>query len=249
MSFAGDLADYPLPELLFFLSSKNRSGWLTLCYDTSEITFTLLHGRPIAAQSSDTDQRLGARLVADGAVTRARIQLALAHQRLRDPQPALGELLVDLGYLDSETVQRVMHEQICALLFQLLIRPTGQFSYVRGLPDLRGIDLDLTMEREVLAAIGRADEWFTEHIPRARLCVEPDVTPDMLVGAIEVDWPLFEALLDGAASVDDLLAASGWGRSEVVAGVSRLQAQGVLRIDTTTSNSVDDPTGGVALAG
>jgi hypothetical protein len=186
--------------------------------------------------------------VAEGAVTRAQLLLALARQRLCDPQPALGELLVELGHLERETVQRVMHEQICALLFQLLIRPTGHFSYVRGLPDVRGVALDLTMEREVLAAIGRADEWFTEQIPHARLRMEPDISPDMLVGAIEVDWPLFEALLDGAESVNQLVTASGWSHAEVTAGVSRLQAQGILRLDATTALLVDGLADGVTLA-
>ena len=249
MAFSGDLADYPLSDLLFFLSGKRHSGWLTLCGgdDGGEVTLTLLRGQPVAACSSAADQRLGTRLVADGRITYTQLQVALAHQTLCDPEPALGALLVDLGILASDPVRQAVYAQLRALLTHLLMRPTGSFSFTRGLPDVRGVELDLNLEREVLAAIGRADELFAAQLPIARLGLARNVTPDRLLGAVGDDWPLFEALLDGATSVDELVAGSGWPRADVSAGVTRLHTQGVVRLEPGPATPLQEDAGPDAL--
>src|SRR4051794_22944863 len=160
MAFAGDLIDFPLPDLLFYLSSKRYSGWLTLRHDTSELTLTLQAGQPVEARSNSADQRLGARLVADGLLTRAQLEVALAHQALRTPTPSLGALVVELGLLADDAVRQAVSAQLHALLGQLLESPTGTFRFVRGLPEVHGLELAFNLEHEVLAAIGRVDEAF-----------------------------------------------------------------------------------------
>jgi hypothetical protein len=231
MAFSGDLIDYPLPDLLFYLSSKRQSGLLVLRHERFELTLTLHHGQPVEARSNVADHRLGARLVADGLLTRAQLGRALTQQALRDPTPALGALVVKLGLLAANDVRHAVYAQLHALLGQMLLTPTGTFRFTRGLPDVRGLDLDLNLEREVLAAIGRADEQFAAQLPTARLLLVADASPERLVGAVGEDWPLFEALLDGATSVDAAVAGTGWTPDEVTAGVARLHAQGVVRID------------------
>jgi Domain of unknown function (DUF4388) len=241
MAFSGDLIDFPVPDLLFYLSSKRQSGWLTLCHDGVELTLTLQDGQPVEARSTIADHRLGARLVADGLLTRAQLGRALAHQTLREPTPSLGALLVKLDILAADAVRQAIYAQLHALLEQLLLRPTGTFRFTRGLPEVRGLDLDLNLEREVLAAIGRADEQFAAQLPTARLSLMHDATPERLVGAVGEDWPLFEALLDGATSVAAAVAGSGWSTAEVTAGLARLHAQGVVRVEPPAAPSSSDP--------
>jgi hypothetical protein len=240
MAFSGDLTDFPLPELMFFLSGKRHSGWLSLRRGPTEITFTLVRGQPVAARSSAADQRLGARLVADGLITRTQLELALARQLLRDPTPALGALLVELECLPSDVVRQAVHAQLRALLMQVLGDASGSFCFTRGLPDVLGVDLDLNLEREVLAAIGRVDEQFAAQLPTARLRLVSEITPERLVGAVGEDWPLFEALLDGATSLAELIAGSGWPAQEVTGGVARLHAQGVVRVEPRSAELSGD---------
>jgi hypothetical protein len=237
MAFSGDLSDFPFPDLLFYLSSKRYSGWLTLRHAANELTLTLVGGQAVAARSSVAEHRLGARLVADGLLTRGRLEVALAHQTVRDPAPALGALLVELGIVTPDAVRLAVYAQLHDLLDQLLLQPTGAFRWTRGLPDVHGLDLDLNLEREVLAAIGRADEQFAAQLPTARLTVVESATPERLVGAVGEDWPLFEALLDGATSFDAAVAASGWSPDAVQAGLARLHGHGVLRIGARASDA------------
>lgn len=240
MAFSGDLADYPLAELLFFLGSKCRSGWLTLRNGTLEVRLTLLRGRPVAAESSDADQRLGHRLVSDGVITPTQLQFALAHQILREPRPALGELLVELGYATTDAIQRALHTQFRICLFRLMIRPGGTFNFARGLPDGRGVDVDLALERETLAAIGRADEWHSAYLPRARLRLDAEVTPEMLEGVVELDWPIIDAMLDGARSVTEIATLANCDLDDALAGAARLQARGVLHVELPRDALPDD---------
>jgi hypothetical protein len=242
MAVSGDLVDFPLPDLLFYVSSKRASGWLVLRHDQTELTLTLHGGQPVEARSNVAEQRLGARLVADGLLTRAQLGRALAHQALRDPTPAFGALLVELGIVTPDTVRQAVSAQLHGLLGEMLLTPTGTFHFTRGVPEVRGLDLDLNLEREVLAAIGRADEQFAAQLPTAQLALVENATPERLVGAVGEDWPLFEALLDGATSVDEAVARSGWSADAVTAGLARLHAQGVLRIDARTSDAPTTPT-------
>jgi hypothetical protein len=232
VALSGDLSDYPLAELLFFLSSRGRSGWLTLRNDDLEVTFTLRHGRLIAGESQDTRQRLGQLLMSSGLLTTNQLQHALTMQHQLRPKPTFGEVLVELGYADHGEIRRTLKSQISELLFQILIRPGGTFAFTRGLPDRRGITVDVVVEHEVLQAIRRADEWFHGQIQSSPVRIAPQVTPDMIEEHVATDWPILEALLDDATLLDEIVAASGWTREAVIESLMRLQAAGVISIDS-----------------
>jgi hypothetical protein len=150
MVLTGHMIDFPLAELLFFLSSKQRSGWLDLRHSSMTITFTLRRGRLVAARSDRANERLGTRLVSEGLLTPTRLGHALAQQRVVGQHTPLGAVLVDLGYVDSDTIQRILREQIADCLLQVLIAPDGTFEFHLGAPEAEGVDLDVAIEREVL---------------------------------------------------------------------------------------------------
>jgi hypothetical protein len=81
MTLVGLLSDYPLPELLFDLGARGRSGWLTLCSDTHEVDIALLHGRIVTAASTDTRYRLGQRFLASGQIAQEQLDAILSMQR------------------------------------------------------------------------------------------------------------------------------------------------------------------------
>lgn len=231
MVIEGHLSDFPLGELLFFLSSKNRSGWLTLWNEQITIDFQLRNGRVIAARSSEIDGRLGQRLIALGALTPAQLERALAEQARRDDRPPLGQLLCELDVVPEPVVRRALQQQLAECIFRFLIMPGGRFTFERGLPDVRGVQVDLSTEREVLAAIQRADEWTMAHVMRAPLRLAPDLTSDAFEPIIATDWPIVDALMDGAASLDDVIRRSGLTREVAAEGLLRLVAHGIVYPD------------------
>jgi hypothetical protein len=229
MVLAGHISDFPLSELLFFLSSKRRSGQLILKHPSMTITFTVKSGRLIAATSDVDHQRLGERLVTHGLLTPERLYDALALQSQEEFAP-LGTVLVRHGYVDQETIQRVLRAQIADCLFQFLISPSGTFSFQSDIMRMSGINIEVNVEREVLEAISRADEWIAGHLDHATLRLNPHLAPDMLEPIIAEDWDLFEAMLDDMGTVDDIVERTGWPRERTVGGVLRMHAHGIVSV-------------------
>src|SRR5688572_33122900 len=125
MVLAGHVHDYPLAELLFFLSSKQRTGHLTLKRSEMKIVLMLNRGRLIAAQMIPGDRRLGERLLEDGTITHGELSVALQFQQEHAPEAQLGSILVDLNLADWETVLCALRAQIADCLVMLLIAPGG----------------------------------------------------------------------------------------------------------------------------
>ncbi|HEX5166571.1 MAG TPA: DUF4388 domain-containing protein, partial [Thermomicrobiales bacterium] len=163
MALAGDIEDYPLAELLFFLSSKQRTGELVLEQAEITIVFALRHGRLIAAQMIPTDQRLGERLVSGGVITPSMLSDALQRQE-QTPERQLGAILVERGDAPRETVIDAIRGQITDCLVAFLIAPGGTFLFQEKPLDTDMIDVDVIVEREVLDALRRADEYVTRQI-------------------------------------------------------------------------------------
>lgn len=232
MAFSGDLVDYPLAELLFFFSAHRRSGWLTIQSDVAEIRFTLVQGKLIAAHSDGAPNRLGQRLLTEGCINPIQLETALAEQHRQQPAEALGSILVRLGFARTEEVQHALRAQAVDLFFQILIRPPCLFFFDRGLPDVHTIEIDITLERDVLEAIRRADEWSARQLWKSTVRLNPETSADMLVGVILDDWPTVEAIMDGATNLEEIVVATGWTPQSTHESLGRLQSLEVIFVDS-----------------
>lgn len=231
MALAGHVRDFPLAELLFFLSSKQRTGQLVLKRPAMTIIFTLRLGRLIAAQMLPADQRLGERLVADGALDPDLLEEALQFQREDAPDQPLGALLVELGDIDQEVVLRALRGQITDCLVAFLIAPGGTFTFQEKAIDPSRVEVDVIVEREVLEAIRRADEHIARQIDTGPLRLNPDINAEVLQPFIFDNWDLIDAMLGGAQTVDEIVATTEWERERVVNTLFQLQASGAIDLE------------------
>jgi hypothetical protein len=245
MVLAGHVQDYPLAELLFFLSSKQRTGQLILKRPDFRIIFTLRRGRLIAAQMIPADQRLGDRLIADGDITAAVLRDALQDQQRGSDRP-LGTILVDRGDVQPQTVINALRAQITDCLVSFLIAPGGTFMFHEKQIDTDRIEVDVIIEREVLEAIRRADEYVARQIDTGPLRLKPNVDADALQPFVLENWDLIDALIGGAQTVDAIIAETSWDRERVVNTLFQLQANGAIDLEftlgTPISAIVPDPT-------
>jgi hypothetical protein len=224
----GHIDDYPLAELLFFLSSKQRTGILVLERPGVVITFTLRSGRLIAAQMHPPDHRLGDRLLAEGTVSADSLRDVLEYQRRYAPDLPLGALLVDQRCVEREVVLGALRRQISDCLVAFLIAPGGTFAFTQAEIDTSGLDVDVVVEREVLEAIRRADEHIARQIDTGPLRLSPHVDASMLQPFILDNWELIDAMIGGAQTVDEIVAETKWDRARVVTSLSHLQAHGAI---------------------
>jgi hypothetical protein len=229
MTLVGLVADYPLPELLFDLAARGRSGWLTLCSDTHDVEIVLLGGGVVAASSTNSRYRLGQRFLSQGHITNEQLDalLALQHQ---DRQKSTGELLVAAGYASKTAVQQALEEQLEELLASILTDDRAYFSFRRGNVRATNVRVDISLQHALFAAISHADEWLSQQLGSARIEIADIVTADMLESAVQGSWSVIEALLDGATTLQEIVDLAGIAREEARAGLTLLHGSGVVHV-------------------
>ncbi|MFW6074605.1 MAG: DUF4388 domain-containing protein, partial [Chloroflexota bacterium] len=165
MAITADILDYPLSEMLFFLSSRNASGHLTVSSADIEVSLTINQGEIVASESNDRRQRLGQRLVAAGAISDEELVTVIDHLTSHPGATTIGRAVVELGYLSAEDVQAALQAQWTEQLFQILIRgQEGRFTFEPGPTSLQGITADIGAQGLVFEAMRRADEWLDEQL-------------------------------------------------------------------------------------
>lgn len=235
MAIQGDLFDFPLTDMLWFLGSRNKSGWLTLVNQSSHMVFTFRRGKLTGARSTDANQRLGHRLVAEGSIQTWQLDKALEMQTQHDSAPALGTILVELGFISHDKLQRAITRQFGDLIFQLLIQPVGQFRFDPGIPDMRGEEIDVSVESEIFDAIRRADEWTAERINDTPFRLNPSISAETVALVEREDREILRMLVRGPQTLDELTLRSELDRGQTVASLNRLQAVGMIYLDADLS--------------
>jgi hypothetical protein len=229
MTLVGLVSDYPLPELLFDLAARGRSGWLTLCTETHDIEIVLHHGGVVAASSTDSTCRLGQRFLARGLVTNEQLDAILSLQDAHN-RKSTGELLVAAGYVAESDVQNALTEHVGDVLSSVLTQRSGCFSFQRGVVTANRVPVDISLEHAVFTAISQADEWLSQRLDSTRLDIANIVTPDMLEPAVLGHWPVIEALLDGATTLQEIVDLTGIEQEDARSGITVLHANGVVHV-------------------
>lgn len=241
MAIQGDLFDFPLTDILWFLGSRNKSGWLTLVNQSSHMVFTFRRGKLVGARSTDASQRLGRRLVTDEYIEQWQLHKALEYQQSTPDAPALGTILVDLGFLTHEQLQQAITRQFGDLIFRLMIQPTGHFRFDPGIPDLRGEQIDVSVESEVFEAIRRADEWTAERIHDTPFRLNPAISAETVALVESEDREILRMLVRGPRRLDELAVQANRPKERVAAALTRLQASGIVYLDAELSTSSAQP--------
>ena len=131
MSLEGRLEDLGLSDIFQIISLSKRSGVLTLIRKegTGRLVFT--QGQVIYA-TSDTRSRLGYTLVKKGIVTNDDLEYALRVQKGRGSMKPIGTLLLEMGAISQETLEREIREHIIFIVKDLLSWNTGSFHFELG---------------------------------------------------------------------------------------------------------------------
>lgn len=231
MAIQGDLFDFSLTDLLWFLDNRQKSGWLTLEHASARMVFTFRSGKLVAARSDDASQRLGQQLVALDLLDEAELEAALDVQRETNPTPALGTLVVNLGLVTPEQLQSALTAQFGQLVFRLIVQPTGTFRFDPGVPDKHGEPVNVSVEREIFDAVRRADEWCAAHIRSSMLRLNPAISAETSRLSSVSERVIMRVLMRGPRSYHDLISATGKQPEAVLEIVTRLQANGVIFIE------------------
>ncbi|MBI3995377.1 MAG: DUF4388 domain-containing protein [Nitrospirae bacterium] len=149
MSLEGRLEDLGLSDIFQIISLSKRSGVLTLIRKegTGRLVFNL--GQVIYA-TSDTRSRLGYTLVKKGTITNDDLEYALRIQKGRGSMKPIGTLLMEMGAVDRETLEREIRGHVILIVKDLLSWNTGSFHF----------ELGPAMEEDVVLRTGLNTEFL-----------------------------------------------------------------------------------------
>lgn len=211
MGFYGALEDLPLQDILYVLSSRGKSGRLTLNTKTNEFILLLDKGRVAAVTTNDDNLRIGRLLVDQGYVSEEQMEQALALQEVVGQGTRIGDLLVGLGFVDRREIGQAVAAQFEASLFRVLLHPSGTFAFepeetIRVDPLMDEIPIELM----ILNAVRMADEWQATHAANEFVTLQDIWFEPSKYGHLgDREKRVLIAILNGARTSRDLAKSTG----------------------------------------
>ena len=250
----GDLATTPLDAVLRDLAGTAATGCLHLHLRADiaaelggdgedEAVIYLRDGCVYAALLPGWTDRLGTRLVSLGLLAPDGLAEALQAQESELIDWQLGELLVNLGYVEESVVVAAGLEELHEAIAELSRCTVGRWRFRRNERCRRGLVRPQTVE-DLLAEVARRNRVWADLLP---VVGGLDAIPALSAGAapdsLSLD-PLTWALLckvDGVRSVRDLAAEGGLSHLEAARTIASLVERGVLDvIDVVSVDESDD---------
>jgi tetratricopeptide (TPR) repeat protein len=230
MAIKGSLKEASLTDVIQLLFMGRRTGCLSVADRQRHGSVYFEEGWIIYAAIVNRRDRLGDMLLADGLVTRAQLDQALALQE-NAPGRRIGDLLVHLGILAPDALRRFLRLQVEEAVYSLFGWNTGTFSFEPGVRPEVDDPLDrISPESLLLEGARRVDEWslIEKKIPSF------DLIYAVLPGQVEHHKTEFtEAqrrilpLLDGARDVRQIIDASGLSEFEAAQALYGLVTAGL----------------------
>src|SRR5438874_4243461 len=137
MSLSGNLQDVSVADAMQFIHLGGRTGTLTLLRGDVKAEIGFHQGRIVNASSPGTKQ-LGEHLREAGAIEPPPLDEAIRKQEEEHPRRSLGQILVAMKVVDSDTIYRTVEQQIERTVYDLVTWNQGTFHF--ALDDLKPID-------------------------------------------------------------------------------------------------------------
>jgi Lar family restriction alleviation protein len=156
VSLMGNFKSFEFPMVLQFMVSTNRTGVLHLRQGQEVRALYFRDGKIIAA-SGNEGLRLGQIGCAKGLISQIQLQEALV--KVKKTGRRMGEVLLDLDYINEDELKELIRHQIQETVIELSLWGEGDFEFRDRLIefDERGIE-DINTMRMILEAAVRKDE-------------------------------------------------------------------------------------------
>jgi DNA-binding NarL/FixJ family response regulator len=132
LSVVGCLEDLSFPDILQMIHLSRQSGTLILTQGDAERRVRFRNGRVCGATLGRGDLELEDLLLQKGMVTQAALQSARERQE-KTGEP-ISSVLVSLGAISQETIDRVVREELGTILRSLVVLQEGDFRFELSAP-------------------------------------------------------------------------------------------------------------------
>jgi len=217
-SYSGNLAENPLPELLFTIGQYKVPGAITFQFHTLTKQIFVRDGNIIFAASNAAEDHLGEFLFRCSKITRSQLDQSIQMVR-KNKGKRLGELLVHMKALPPNELKWAVRSHLQAIIWSLFNWFEGEMKFEIGtfrqdeqiqldVPIPRAI-LDgvrsITHAKRVVSYLGNRNTVL-EHCENALLAIEA-------YGADEKERDILKRV-DGKTSLYDVCASTTYGAHE-----------------------------------
>jgi hypothetical protein len=149
MSLEGRLEDLGLTDIFQIIGLSKRSGILTVIYKAGTGRLVFHEGNVVYA-TSDRKSRFGYSLLQKGIITYEELEEALKIQKTAKTRKPLGTILVEMGVVGQDIIEKLLKEHILEVVKDLLSWDTGSFHF----------DLGATLQDDIVLPLGLSAEYL-----------------------------------------------------------------------------------------
>src|SRR6266581_3644828 len=242
MAIKGSLKEASLPDVLQLLALGQKTGCLSIA-DRSNFGYIYFDkGRICYASIVNRRDRLGDILVKHQKITSDQLDAAI-HRQSKQRDKKLGEILVGMGVISQEDLERYMRVQIEESVYYLFTWTQGTFNFESEVrPERQDFLVNINPESLLLEGARRVDEWslIEKKIPSFDLIFTVD--KDRLAiseAALTETQQRVLPLLDGARDMNQVIEDSGLGEFEIGKALYGLITAGFVHRAGRTASAVD----------
>ena len=156
MKAEGRLDEDDFPDIVQELSHDRWTGVLRLQREQEKIGITIEDGHLVFASTSNTDYRLGPRLLRRGVITLRQMEDA---GKSMTPGKRFGTVLVEMGYLEPKELVRGVVDQTRDIILLAFHWTSGTYHLEPGPAPGETITLDMSTPQLILDGIAQIEAW------------------------------------------------------------------------------------------
>ena len=240
MALQGDLKDFSITEIVQLIGQQFKTGVLNVQHGRKKVEIYFVDGMIVHVFSNYRARKdlLGEILVKAQVITQQQLDQALKQQE--ETLQYLGEILIDLQWLKTEEVLRVIQNQIYETIYDLFRWGEGSFRFdLRLVERYRRIPLALSPENVLLNVLRILDEWpqiekkisstyiIFEKVPAEEIGDQYDIGE--YGEKTSAEGEVAHGLVDGRRTVQEIIDRSLLGKYNVFDSLVKLEEGGLIR--------------------
>jgi hypothetical protein len=224
---SGNIDPTSFPHLLVDLHRHGATGSLKVNGPVHPKALYFRGGRVLFGSSNDPRDQLGAILIESGRITRD--QLDEVNAKVGPGNP-LAKVLAESGFVNQRELGEAARMKVERILADVLAWDSGTFEFEDGVLPKGAVDLKLSTEKLLLAAVQRVgDRPFALRHLELSTVLEPVPEGEAALSEVRADvWPLLERL-DGRRSLKDAIALTRLDEFEAVKTACAMLFLGIVR--------------------
>ena len=217
MALVGKLEDMPAAEIMIFIADSEKTGKLRFTTGTQVGMIVFRNGKIIYAASSSVRETFGSIALNLQLVSRLQLDRALLMQHRSNEDKRLGEILVEIGAMKPESVEKILAHQVGRVVTEIFEWESGFFKFtnlefdeygdidvdardfiVGTSLDTRSVALDAARVQDETTRsieVEEAEEEEAEQTTMAEIMVDvpaPVLTAETIRGIFEVAEKIFD---------------------------------------------------------